>query len=163
MKLKRLPATIGLLALVPLAATAVTACSSGGATSSAPQAAKTLILSADTVMSGTCVLSNQFKAGDTITFRIKVYDPTTGQTMDDKALKNVSIGFGSQKLDAAYSGHPGGASATPTDHFWAYCWKVPAGYPTGALNYQITATANDGRTGTFSEFNVAPSLVTITQ
>jgi hypothetical protein len=158
-KMKKILLIVGLPLLMISIVGVATACSS----SSAPQAANNLIVNANTVMSGPCVLTSQFKTGDTIVWRIKVYDPTTGNAMDNKALKSVLISFADQKLVTTYGGHPGGADATPTDYFWGICWPVPTDYPTGSLNYHVTATSNDGRVGEFTEFDVAPSLVTIVQ
>jgi len=64
-----------------------------------PKAAQTLIVDANTVI-GTegvkspqdiCVVSSRFQQGESVVFRIKVYDPTTGQPMDDKALKSIVV------------------------------------------------------------------------
>jgi hypothetical protein len=144
---------LGLLAGVALLTVVSAACSS------TPQSKGALIVNADTVSGGGCILLNQYKPGDTIVFRIKVYDPVTGEQMDDSSLKSVEVSFADQKLAAFYGGHPQGD--TPTDFFWSYCWTVPDGYPTGTLNYKVTATDNEGRIGTYNEFNVKPSLVTI--
>jgi hypothetical protein len=97
-----------------------------------------------------------------VVFRIKVTDPATSNNMDDKALTSVVVTLkDGQTLNARYGGHPGGQGVTPTDYFWSAAWKIPANYPTGSVPYKVTATSNDGRTGTFSEFNVAPSLLQV--
>jgi hypothetical protein len=82
--------------------------------------------------------------------------------MDDKALSSVVVALkDGQTFKAAYSGHPGGPGATPTDSFWSVAWDIPTTYPTGSVPYTVTATSNDGRTGTFADFNVAPSQLTV--
>jgi hypothetical protein len=109
-----------------------------------------------------CVVSNRFQPGESVVFRVKVFDPATGKAMDDQSLKTVVVSLkDGQTFNARYGGHPGGPGATPTDYFWSTAWAIPANYPTGSVPYQVTATANDGRTGTFSEFNVAPSLLMV--
>jgi hypothetical protein len=109
-----------------------------------------------------CVASSRFLQGETVVFRIKVTDPATGSNMDDKALTSVVVTLkDGQTFKARYGGHPGGQGATPTDYFWSAAWKIPADYATGSVPYQVTATGNDGRTGTFSEFNVASSLLQV--
>jgi hypothetical protein len=111
-----------------------------------------------------CVESSQFKAGEAVVFRVKVYDPTTGKPMDDKALTSVEVALkDGQTFEAKYGGHPGGPGATPTDYYWTVAWAIPQNYPTGSVPYTVTATGNDGRTGTFTDFNVGPSLLTIVQ
>jgi hypothetical protein len=139
------------------------ACSGGGK-------AQVLSVNADTVYGSaglanpadTCIESSRYQQGQSVVFRIKVFDPATGKAMDDQALKTVVVSLkDGQTFNARYGGHPGGQGATPTDYFWTTSWAVPDSYPTGSVPYQVTATANDGRAGTFSEFNVAPSLLTI--
>lgn len=147
------------------------ACSSSSAQAPAatPQAATNLILSSDMVIGsgGTpapataCVLTSVFKPGQIVVFRIRVYDPVTGQQMDDKALSSVTVSLpDGQTFSAKYSGHP---ANTPVDHFWAVSWTIPSNYPSGTISYTATAKATDGRTGTFDNFNVQPSLLTIAQ
>ncbi len=137
--------------------------------SSNVQAAKNLILSSDMVsgsggtvkVATSCVLTSQYKPGNQVVFRMRVYDPVTGQPMDDKALSSVTVSLpDGQTFTAKYSGHP---AKTPADSFWATSWVIPDNYPTGTLSYKATATATDGRTGVFDNFNVQPSLLTIVQ
>jgi hypothetical protein len=138
--------------------------------SSGPKAAQSLLLQADAVIGSTgapspqdiCVASSQFQQGEEVVFRVKVYDPTTGQTMDDQALDSVVVTLeDGQTFNATYGGHPGGPGVTPTDYFWSAAWNIPANYPTGSAPFTATAESKDGRTGTFSEFNVAPALLTV--
>lgn len=142
----------------------VTAACSGSSTPPAAttQVAKNLILSSDMVSGGSgCVLDNVYKPGEEVVFRIRVYDPVTGEPMDNKALSSVTVSLpDGQSFTANYGGHP---STNPVDHFWAAGWTIPANYPTGTITYTETATAADGRTGTFDNFNVQPSLLTVVQ
>jgi hypothetical protein len=165
MKLKRSWKLIMAAVLIGAIAMAAAACSGSSSPSStaSPQAAKNLILSSDMVTggSGGCVLDNVYKPGDEVVFRIRVYDPATGDQMDNKALSSVTVSLpDGQSFTANYGGHP---STNPLDHFWATSWVIPDNYPTGTITYAATATAVDGRTGTFDNFNVQPSLLTIVQ
>jgi len=173
-------AVIGVVALVASCAgtTTVTAIpKTVTATVTAPtvtKVAQALILQSDAVI-GTvgvknpadiCVESSQFPQGGDVVFRIKVYDPATGQPMDDTALASVVVSLkDGQTFTAVYGAHPGAPPGQPqppaTDHFWTAAWVIPATYPTGSVPYTVAATSKDGRTGTFSEFNVAPSLLTV--
>jgi hypothetical protein len=135
----------------------------------ASSAAKTLFLNSDMVVGSggtvkpatSCVLDSQYKRGAQVVWRIKVYDPATGKPLDDKALASVSVTLSDgEKFDAKYGGHP---AKTPTDSFWATSWIIPDTYPTGSLQYTITAKSTDGRTGQFDNFNVAPSALTVVQ
>ncbi len=171
MKIKRIWKFGVAIALIAIIAAFAAACSSQpqAAPAPTPQVANNLILASDIVTgsggtvkaASSCVLSNQYKQGNQVVFRVRVYDPKTGQPMDDKALSGVTISLpDGQTFNAKYGGHPGKA---PVDYFWATSWVIPDNYPTGTLSYGATATATDGRTGKFDPFNVTPSLLTVIQ
>ncbi len=171
MQIKKIWKFIAAGLLVGAIAIGGAACSSSPQTASAAatQSAKNLILSSDMVTgsggtvkaSSSCVLTSQYKRGNQVVFRVRVYDPVTGKPMDDKALTSVDIALpDGQTFKAKYGGHP---ANTPVDYFWATSWVIPDTYPTGTLNYTATAKATDGRTGTFDNFNVQPSLLTVVQ
>ena len=88
-----------------------------------PPAVQTLILQSDAVIGAAgvknpadiCVESSRFPQGGDVVWRIKVYDPATGQPMDDKALDSVVVSLkDGQTFKAAYGGHPGQPGA-PAD------------------------------------------------
>jgi hypothetical protein len=106
-----------------------------------------------------CVNNSRYPRNSQIVWRTRIIDPVTGAQMgDDFVSVQVRLGDG-QVIDLNYGDHP---RDTPTDTFWAGSFKVPVDYPTGTLSYEVVATATDGRTGVFLPFNVAPSLLTIT-
>jgi predicted transcriptional regulator len=157
----RIVAIVAIVGVVALAAVIL----SGG-----PGAAQGLVLQADAVMGSTgapspqdiCVASSRFQQGEEVVFRVKVYDPATGQAMDDQAVDSVVVTLeDGQTFNATYGGHPGGPGAIPTDYFWSAVWNIPANYPTGSAPYTVTAESKDGRSGTFNDFNVDPSLLTV--
>jgi hypothetical protein len=164
MTLSRLWKFVATAAIVGVVALVGAACASG------PKAAQTLILQSDTVI-GTvgvnnpadiCIESSRFPQGGEVVWRIKVYDPATGEPMDDQALDSVVVSLNDgQTFTAQYGGHPGQPGVPTTDYFWSAAWSIPETYPTGSVPYTVTATSTDGRTGTFNEFNVAPSLLTV--
>lgn len=158
-------ASAGLIGLIIVVAAA---CSSG------PKTAQTLIIDANTVIGSAgvknpadiCVVSSRFPQGGDVVWRIKVYDPATGQPMDDQALDSVVVNLtDGQTFNAIYGPHPGAPPGQPqppaTDHFWTAVWSIPSDYPTGSATFTVTAKSKDGQTGMFSEFNVAPSLLAI--
>jgi hypothetical protein len=152
-----------MVAVIAVLALVAAACAGEPEALAGPPAASNLIVNANTVTGHSqevsCVLANQFQPGGHVVWRIKVFDPVTGQPMDDEALDMVEVTLpDGQAFEAEYGGHP---SSDSTDFFWATAWEIPEDYPTGSLPYEVTATAADGRSGVFTEFNVAPSLLTI--
>ena len=132
--------------------------------------AQTLTVDANTVIGAEgvknpadiCIQSSRFPQGESVVWQIKVYDPATGNPMDNSTLDSVVVSLkDGQTFTAAYGGHPGQPGVPVTDYFWSAAWSIPATYPTGSVPYTVTAKSKDGRTGTFTEFNVAPSLLTV--
>lgn len=131
-----------------------------------------LILVADTVLGfvgipeaeipqKVCILSSRFNPGQQIVWRVRVYDPKTGQAMDQATVDLVEVILpGDEVLKAHYGPHPP-PPQDATDFFWSTSWVIPQEYPTGSLSYTIRAKSKDGRTGEFAQFNVAPSLLII--
>lgn len=107
-----------------------------------------------------CLETSIGHQGELIVFRTRVVDPQTGNDMTDSDLASVEVDLpDGEVFDASYGGHPGGG--TPTDYFWSVPWEIPLTYPTGSLGYTVKAVANDGRTGTYTDFNVSSSQLTI--
>ena len=182
-------------------ALALVACSGGGstaapvATTAAPAtpaaAAKpssALLIRADTVIGSkgmsdadkplrSCTAVSRIKLGESIGWRVKVYDSATGKDIEadsiakilggakaeavQPALESVTVKLGDgQVFTAKFAGHGG---TPPADGFWSYWWVVPADYPTGVLPYTISVKAKDGRTATFASdaFNIKSSWLTV--
>jgi len=121
---------------------------------------QSLILQADIVGEG-CMLQNAYlnDGEQKATFRVRVYDPITGEQLDEQALAGVTVTLGDgQEFDLSWGAHP---PDTENDFFWTYGWEIFEEYPAGNIPFTITATAVDGRTGEFEPFNVAPSLLTV--
>jgi hypothetical protein len=166
MRLRRLWKLWVIVGLIVVATGVASACASS------PKAAQALIVDANTVISAEgatnpadiCVQSSRFPRGESVVWRIKVYDPTTSNPMDNSTLDSVVVSLkDGQTFTAMYGGHPGQPGGPLTDYFWSAAWSIPATYPTGSVQYTVTAKSEDGRTGTFNEFNVAPSLLTVVE
>lgn len=137
--------------------TTATVTSGGGGTGGAMS---DLVVYGDMVSNIGCLDVSVAHRGELVVFRNRIVDPKTGKDMVDTDLKSVTtILPDGQKFAEVYGGHPGGG--TPTDYFWSVAWEVPLTYPMGSLGYQVVATANDGRTGTFSPFVVSSSQLSI--
>ena len=151
----------------------VAACGSGGntqPTATTAPAASNLIISADIVEGSknvpkdqatmrSCVLTSRFPRNGEMVFRARVYDPHTGDLMDDSAVSTLQVQLANgQTIDMKYGAHP---KNPPNEFYWTGSWVVPKDNPTGTLNYSIVATAKDGRTGEFKPMIVQSSLPTI--
>lgn len=131
-----------------------------------------LTVQADTVMGSenipaeerggvVCVQNNLFPRNSEIVWRARVTDPVSGTQLSDDDLESVQVTLGDgQVLDMHYGGHP---NDNPADFFWTTSFDIPSDYPTGTLSYEIVATDASGRTGNFSQFQVTPSLLTVTE
>lgn len=107
-----------------------------------------------------CVLGNRFPRNSEIVWRARVFDPATETELDDgSASVEVRLADG-QVFEMRYGPHP---RENPTDFFWTTAFDIPIDYPSGTLNYEIVATSTDGRVGMFAPFDVAPSLLTVTE
>lgn len=140
-------------------------------TTTAVSVQQPLVIQADTVSgplnipeeergSAVCVQQSRFARNSEIVWRARVIDPVTGEELSDEALSSVVVNLGDgQTLEMRYGPHP---RDNPTDSFWTTSFDIPEDYPTGTLDYEVVATASDGRTTSFKPFDVAPSLLTVT-
>ena len=110
--------------------------------------------------SKSCVQNNRFARNEEIVWRVKVFDPVTGEQMDDTMLESVQVVLPDQAIDMRYGPHP---RDTPADFFWTLGWDIPEDYPTGELAYTVSATSIDGRSGTYEQFGVSPARLIITE
>jgi hypothetical protein len=117
-------------------------------------------LTAEEKPTQSCVQVNQFQKNEQIVFRIRVFDPSTGTAMDDQALDKVEVKLkDGTVLDAAkYGAHP---KDPPNDYFWTTSFTIPATYPSGTLDFTVTATDKEGRKGTFTPLHW-PASATLT-
>lgn len=111
-------------------------------------------------LSVSCVQNNRFARNEEIVWRVKVFDPVTGEAMDDTTLESVQVILPDQTLDMRFGPHP---RDTPADFFWTVSWDIPEDYPTGELPYSVSASSADGRTGTYEQFNVSPARLIVTE
>jgi hypothetical protein len=107
-----------------------------------------------------CVNLSQFPRNSEVVWRARVIDPVTGEELGDDDLDSVEVNLGDgQTFEMRYGPHP---RDNPTDFFWTTSWDIPADYPTGTVDWEVVASGSDGSTGSYAPFDVAPSLLTIT-
>lgn len=168
---------MGSLALLAIGALAI-ACGGGGdddssasnqpSTQPAPQVTTKLFLDVDVVRGPegmtaeektrkSCTQSNLIPLGGQVVWRVRVYDPKTGNMLDDKALASVVASLpDGQSFPMKYGAHP---KDPPGESFWTSSFKVPATYAVGVLDYKVVATDKEGRTGEFKQIMSVPAAV----
>ncbi len=170
----RLAAAVSVTALLFLSGIAGTARADSDPALQGPataaQAGQSLIVDGDMVLTGegplamanptlACTERNQYPQGDQVLFRVRVVDPVTQQPLDNTQIQSVTLTMPDGSTHALeYGGLNRGQSS---DHAWKYVWKIPADYPTGTVNFQISAVDNQGRTGTYFRWDSPPSEPTI--
>lgn len=127
-----------------------------------------------------CALTSQWHRGEEVTWRIRIWDPETGNQLpanpedlvaskpDPDQLTKLVEGITAtvhlsdgQSFPMRFGGHPGGDKPR-TDYFWAGVWEIPADYPTGTLEDWVTVEwTSGGKTGTSQPFKVSSSMLTI--
>jgi len=115
-------------------------------------------ISAEDKPTQSCVQLNMFAKNEQIVFRVRIYDPTTGQAMDNTTIDKIEIKFknGTALDPMKYGPHPKDA---PNESFWTQSFVIPEDFPTGALDFTVTATDKEGRTGTFTPIHYSPSAL----
>jgi hypothetical protein len=125
-----------------------------------------------------CELNSRFRHGEMVTWRVRLVELTTGIAIpapvdqllirkpDKDELAAMTAGFtvsvhlsDGQDIDLHFGPHPG---KEPTDYFWTGSWLIPEGYPTGTIDYWISAkNKGNGTSGKWYPFNVGLSKLTI--
>jgi hypothetical protein len=103
-----------------------------------------------------CTLTNRFARNSEMVWRMRVFDPTTGELVDGPAMDKVQVKLADgQTLDAVYGTHP---KDPPGEAFWTASTVVPKDHPTGTLSYTVSASDKKGRTGEWKPFSTPTSL-----
>ena len=108
-----------------------------------------------------CNLSNVYKHGDPVGWRIEAVDPQTGQHIEPEAELLVHLNYMGKTQDIKMRWR---ATATqPERTFWVAKWIVPNDAPAGIVRFTVTAKDKYGRTGEFKPFEVEASQLTIVE
>ena len=106
-----------------------------------------------------CVLTSQFKRGEKVVWRLRVFDPDKSKQLGKAGIKSLVVELPDAKQHKMhYRPHPPKKS---TDMFWTAAWKIPANYPTGSISYKVIATDKSGKTHTWRPFKVRGSEFTV--
>ncbi len=130
----------------------------------APAAGNQLVLSGDLVYffgpgkPNNCFMSNRYKRGEPVGFRMTAINPATGKR--DRATKLVvHLTYGGKTVDVPMRDRQ--TDQQPEREFFVAKWIVPDDAPAGAVRYTVTAVDPQGKTGEWKPFDVAASQLTI--
>jgi len=107
-----------------------------------------------------CFMSNRYKRGEPVGFRMTAIDPATGGR--DRATQVVvHITYGGKTIDVPMRDRQ--TEQQPERAFFVAKWIVPDDAPLGTVSYSVTAKDPRGRTGEWKPFEVAASQLTIVE
>jgi len=119
-----------------------------------------------------CIVTNRFKRGQRLGFRMAAFDGGTGDP-ENTAVLVAHVNFRGTTIDVPmrFRGAPDPADPAPhpnnylkpISNLWTGWWRVPDDAPTGTLSYTVTATDQFGRTATFEPFSYNTSQLFIVE
>jgi hypothetical protein len=133
-----------------------------------------LIIWGDTALFATptdpdnCILTNRFKRGQRVGFRMAAFDGGTGE-VENSAELVAHVTYAGKTVDAPmrWRGAAGPNAPTPRGYIrapvnlWTGQWAVPADAPVGTISYTVTARDRFGRKATFMPFTAEASQLVI--
>ena len=114
-----------------------------------------------------CILTNRFKRGQRMGFRMTAIDGGSGET-ENTAVLVAHLKYAGTTIDIpmrwrGVGGFPAAEYPRQPSEMWTGVWVVPADAQPGALSYTITATDRFNRTATFSPFINLVSQIAIVE
>jgi hypothetical protein len=117
-----------------------------------------------------CILTNRFKRGQRIGFRMTAIDGGTGE-VENTAILVAHVMAAGTTVDAPmrWRGAAGPAAPPPNGYLrspaelWTGFWTVPADAQPGRISYTVTATDRFGRSASFTPFSAEASQLVIVQ
>jgi len=115
-----------------------------------------------------CILTNRYKRGQRVGFRMTAIDGGTSD-VENSAVLVAHVTYAGKTVDAPmrWRGAAGPTAPPPRGYLrapfnlWTGSWTVPDDAPIGRISYTVTATDRFGRTATFSPFSAEASQLVI--
>jgi hypothetical protein len=115
-----------------------------------------------------CILTNRFKKGQRVGFRMTAIDGGTSE-VENTATLVVHVNYGGKTIDAPmrWRGAAGPSAPAPRGYLrspvelWTGSWTVPDDAVAGRISYTVTGTDRFGRTATFTPFSAEASQLVI--
>jgi hypothetical protein len=113
-----------------------------------------------------CILTNRFKRGQRMGFRMTAIDGGSGE-VENTAVLVAHLKYAGATIDVpmrwrGVGGFPAAEYPRQPSEMWTGVWVVPADAQPAVLSYTVTATDRFGRTATFSPFiNLASQIAIV--
>jgi hypothetical protein len=113
-----------------------------------------------------CILTNRFRKGQRVGFRMTAIDGGTGE-VENSATLTAHVTYGGKAVDVPMRWR--GVGETPRGYLrapnelWTGFWVVPDDAPSGVVAYTVTATDRFGRKAEFRPFPYDASQITIVE
>ncbi|HKE87210.1 MAG TPA: hypothetical protein VKB50_25810 [Vicinamibacterales bacterium] len=115
-----------------------------------------------------CILTNRYKRGQRVGFRMTAIDGGTGD-VENSAVLVAHVTYAGKTVDASmrWRGAAGPTAPPPRGYLrspfnlWTGSWTVPDDAPIGRISYTVTATDRFGRKATFEPFTAEASQLVI--
>ena len=114
-----------------------------------------------------CILTNRFRKGQRVGFRMTAIDGGSGET-ENTGVLTAHVTYAGKTVDIPMR-FRGGSTNLPRGYLsapvnlWTGFWVVPDDAPTGRVSYTVTATDRFGRMASFTPFSYETSQITIVQ
>jgi hypothetical protein len=117
-----------------------------------------------------CILTNRFKKGQRVGFRMTAIDGGTGD-VENTAVLVAHVTYAGKTVDAPmrWRGAAGPNAPAPRGYLrspaelWTGSWTVPDDAAVGMISYTVTGTDRFGRTASFRPFSAEASQLVIVQ